>query len=144
MKRFFSLFSVGLMLVAVSALAIPAGASAEERGYHLRGIAALDFASGNVVGVGHAAHLGNYTEVGHVTFLGEGRLEGWAILTNQYGDQLSETFTGQVNVDGTISGTVTFTGGTGRFEFASGSGSLAAEFQPDGTLLVVVVGTIDY
>ena len=144
MKRFFSLFSVGLMLVAVSALANPAGASAEERGYHLRGTAALD-ASGNVVGVGHAAHLGNYTEVGHVTFLEEpGQPEGWAIFTNQNGDQLRETFTGQVNLDGTISGTVTFTGGTGRFEFASGTASLAAQFLPDGTIAVVVVGTIDY
>ena len=54
--------------------------------------------------------------------------------------------TGEFNpFSGTIIGTITFEGATtGRFKDATGSASLEAQIQPDGTISVVVDGTIDY
>jgi hypothetical protein len=62
------------------------------------------------------------------------------------GDELLVDFTGTLNFfTGTITATLTFDGtAAGRFQDATGSASLVAQFQPDGTIAVVVEGTIDY
>lgn len=146
MNRFISRL-VGIMLVAVAALALTDRASAEERDYRLHGTAFLD-ESGNVVGAGNATHLGNYTEVGYASISGDNpfalEVKGRVVLTGTHGDELWETITGHLNYfTGEITATVTFVGGTGRFENVSGSANLWAQIGPDG-ISVVVKGTIDY
>ena len=146
MNRFISRL-VGIMLVAVAALALTDRASAEERDYRLHGTAFLD-GSGDIVGAGNATHLGKYTEVGYATISGDNpfalQVEGWVILTGTRGDEIWETISGHLNFfTGEITATVTYVGGTGRFVGASGSANLWAQIGPDG-ISVVVEGTIDY
>ena len=147
MHRFYSLSSVGVLLVAVSVLAIPAHTSAGERPHSSRGTAQfLPDATGDFVGSGYATHLGNYTEVGNASISPIGEIEGWAHYTagNGNGHTLFATFTGQVDAFGAITVTVTYVGGTGQFENASGSATLLGQIQLDGTIVVAVEGTIDY
>ena len=149
MNRFSFLRPVLVLLVAVGILTLPDRASAKERAHHSRGTAVLDFSTGNFVGAGNATHLGHYTEVGHVVISGDNpaalHLEGWAIYTAANGDTLCATFTGHLNFfTGAITATLTYEGGCGRFDDASGSATLVGQFQADGTLAVTVEGTIDY
>ena len=135
-------------MAVVGALTLSTLVSAEERQHYLRGTAVLDLLTGNVVGAGHATHLGNYTEVGFASVSDTGHLEGCVILTAANGDELWEHVSGQLNpFTGEITATVAYIGGTGRFEDATGSASLVAQLQLDGpiaTIAVVVDGTIDY
>jgi len=102
------------------------------------------------IGAGHATHLGRYTEVGSVAFsptpnpavLG---VTGSMVYTAANGDALNAAINGELNgLTGAITATLTYTGGTGRFDSASGSASLAGQMLPDGTISVAVRGTIDY
>lgn len=149
MNLFTFLRPVAILLVVAGILTLPDRASAEERAYHSRSTAllspTLDF-----VAAGNATHLGNYTEMGSLSISGNDptalHVEGSATLTAANGDELDVSFTGQLNfVTGAITATLTFDGAAdGRFQDATGSGSLVAQFQPDGTITVVVEGTIDY
>jgi hypothetical protein len=61
------------------------------------------------------------------------------------GDELWATFEGHLNaLTGAITATVTYVGGTGRYEGASGSGTLTGQMLPNGTIAVKVKGRIDY
>jgi hypothetical protein len=150
MNRFHLLRPVAVLLVAAGILTLPARASAEERAYRSRSTALLNLATGDFVAAGNATHLGKYTEIGSVSISGDDptalHVEGSATLTAANGDELCVDFTGQLNfLTGTITATITFDGAaTGRFKDATGSASLVAQFQPDGTIAVVVEGTIDY
>jgi hypothetical protein len=150
MNRFSLLCPVAVLLVAVSNLTLPDRASAEERAYHSRSTAVLDFATGNFVAAGNATHLGKYTEIGSISTSGDDPtaldVEGSATLTAANGDELDVDFIGTLNFfTGAIAATITFDGAsTGRFKDATGTGSLVAQIQEDGTISVVVVGTIDY
>ena len=150
MNRFSLLCRVGVLLVAVGILALPDRASAEERAYKSRSTAVLNLATGEFVAAGNATHLGKYTEIGNISISGDDPtallVEGSATLTAANDDELCVDFTGQMNfVTGTITATITFDGATdGHFKDATGSASLVAQVQPDGTISVVVVGTIDY
>ena len=150
MNRFNLLRPVALLLIAVGILILPAPASAEQRAYKARSTALLDLATGNFVSAGNATHLGKYTEIGSVSISGDDptalHVEGSATLTSPNDDKLCVDFTGQLNfLTGTIIATLTFDGAaTGRFKNATGSANLVAQFQPDGTIKVVVEGTIDY
>jgi hypothetical protein len=142
--------SVVVLLVAAGILTLPDRASAEERAYQSRSTALLNLATGDFVAAGNATHLGKYTEIGSVSISGDDptalHAEGSATLTAANGDELDVSFTGTLNfLTGTITATLTFDGApTGRFQDATGSGTLVAQFQPDGTIAVVVEGTIDY
>jgi hypothetical protein len=77
-------------------------------------------------GSGHASHLGRFDMTSpHLTFLDTGAVEGTQIFTAANGDTLTATITGQFvpneegNLEATLAGTIT--GGTGRFQNASGS-----------------------
>ena len=120
-------------------------ASAEERAYHSRSTAQFVNATGGFVATGNGTHLGSYTESGNVSISSTGQVEGSATLTAANGDELYVVITGEVNATGEIIGTITFEGATtGRFKDATGSASLVAQIQPDGTITIVVEGTIDY
>ena len=102
------------------------------------------------VGAGIATHLGCYDEAGHVVFSPTDdptvlHLEASAIYTAANGDHLYAEFTGELNgLTGAITATVTYVGGTGRFTNASGTASLVAQILADGSLEVVVRGTIEF
>ena len=149
MNRFFSRRPFALVLAAISVLALSAPAQAEERAYVLRGTA--QFVNANdFVGAGIATHLGRYTEVGSASFSPTAdptvfQIDAWVILTAANGDQLYELVNGYLNfLTGTITATVTFVGGTGRFADATGSANLTGQLLPGGAVSVAVEGTIDY
>ena len=150
MNRFTSLRPVVAVLVALGILTISTRASAAGRPYRARSTAVLNLATGDFVAAGNATHLGKYTEIGSISISGDDptalHVEGSATLTAANGDELCVVITGEMNfLTGTITGTITFDGATsGRFEDATGSASLVAQLQPDGTISVDIVGTIDY
>ena len=149
MNRFNSLRPVIVMLVAAGNLALPSGASAVERAHFSRGTA--QFTSLTAFdGAGNASHLGRYTEEGNVQFSGTAdpyvlQIDGSVTYTSDKGDELDATVTGLLNTQtGAITATLTYDGGTGRFEFATGSATLTGQMQFDGTISVTVKGRIDY
>jgi len=150
MNRFSLLRSVVVLLVAAGTLTLPARASAEERAYQSRSTALLNPATGDFVAAGNGTHLGKYTETGNVSISGMDptalHVEGSATLIAANGDELNVDITGTLNfLTGTITATITFDGAAaGRFQDATGSASLVAQLQEDGTFAVVVDGTIDY
>ena len=136
------------VLIVSSFFAIPGEASAVERPHFSRGRAQLN--GTDFVGSGLATHLGVYSETGTVTFTPTSdpavlHLEATATYTAASGDELYATFTGQFNLlTGAITATVTYEGGTGLFEEATGTANLRAQALPDGSITVTVKGTIDY
>jgi hypothetical protein len=151
MNLFHLLRPVVVLLVAAGSVIYSGRASGEERAYHSRSTAVLNLETGDFVAAGNGTHLGAYTELGNVSISGEDPtaldVVGSATLIAANDDELCVAIVGKMNVlTGTITGTITFEGApTGRFEDATGSASLAAQLNPDdGTIAVVVVGTIDY
>ena len=150
MNRFNLQCPVVTLLVALGIVTSTACVTAEDRPLFARSTAVLNLATGEFVATGNGTHLGNYTESGNVVISGDDptalHVEGSATLTAANNDELCLDFTGQLNFfTGAITATITFDGATmGRFQDATGSASLVAQFQPDGTISVVVVGTIDY
>ena len=136
MNRFISQRPFALVLAAVATLALAAAAApAAERPHVSQGTA--QFVNANdFVGAGHATHLGQYTEVGSAAFSPTAnpavlRVDAWSIYTAANGDQLYATFTGHLNgLTGAITATVTYVGGTGRFEGATGSFTIERLFTP--------------
>jgi hypothetical protein len=146
MNRWTRLGSLGLSVLLVTAPPAVAG----ERPHKWSGtgqfISATDF-----VATGHATHLGNYDEVGSVTAMtptettGVFKIEGWAIHTAANGDQLFENFTGYLDFNtGSVTATITFVGGSGRFADATGTGTLSGQILGDGAIEFAGEGTIDY
>lgn len=139
-----------VLLVAVAGVSFASGASGAERAYRTRSTAMLDLATGDFVAAGNGTHLGKYTESGNVTITGANPealdVTGSATLTDINGDELHVSITGTMNFfTGTITGTITIEGApSGRFENATGSALLVAQVQEDGTITVVVAGSIDY
>ena len=149
MNRFFSRRPFALVLAAIGVLALSAPAQAEERPYVSRGTA--QFVNANdFVGAGRATHLGRYDEVGSAQFSPTAdptvfEIDAWSIYTAANGDQLYAVFSGHLNgLTGTITATVTYVGGTGRFTDASGTATLSGQLLPGGSIEVAIKGTIDY
>jgi len=136
-------------MAAMGVLTLSARASAGERPHKSQGTAQF-VSPTDFVGSGKATHLGRYTEVGSVQFTPTGvptvlRIDARSTYTAADGDQLDATFIGQLDLlTGVITATVTYEGGTGRFEDAGGSATLSGQMLPDGTIAVVVEGTVDY
>lgn len=138
-----------IALLAVSVMTLTTRAWAKERPHSSRGTAQF-VSPTDFVGEGNATHLGRYKEVGSAEFSPTPdpailQIDAWSIYTAADGDYLFATITGHLNaVTGVITATVTYVGGTGRFEDADGSAALKGQIQPDGTIAVAVRGTIDY
>ena len=149
MNRFFSQRLFAFVLSAIGILAIAAPAPAASLPYASRGTA--QFVNANdFVGTGMATHLGRYDEVGSVQFSPTAdptvlQIDAWAIYTAANGDRLYALFTGHLNgLTGAITATVTYVGGTGRFDDASGTATLSAQLLGGGSIEVAIKGTIDY
>jgi hypothetical protein len=149
MNGFYSRSAVVVMLVATGVLTVTTRASAEER-RHKSGGTAQFVSPTDFVGSGQATHLGRYTEVGSARFSPTAaptvlRIDARSVYTAANGDQLYATITGRLDLQsGAITATVTYVGGTGRFDDAGGSATLSGQMLPDGTIAVAVEGTIDY
>ena len=101
----------------------------------------------HLVGSGHASHLGRFTVVGDLTLnLATASGTGTAVYTAANGDMLTATATGQAVVGGgfaTVTETVTVTGGTGRFEGATGTLTVVRRIeQATGVSTGTIDGTI--
>lgn len=147
--RFLSSSLVAVIFVAIATLALPGHASAQTVPHLARGGA--QFVNQNdFVGAGYATHLGQYGEVGRVSFAPTRNpvvlaVTGWATYTAADGDELRALLSGELDTStGTITATVTYVGGTGRFADASGSSSLAGQMLEGGAVRIVVAGDIDY
>jgi hypothetical protein len=84
------------------------------------------------VGEGNASHLGQVTSSEHGVIHPDGSVQGLVVLTAANGDQLFWSDVGTFTSATTIAGTITFTGGTGRFSNASGTADFEAVLSPDG------------
>jgi hypothetical protein len=86
-------------------------------------------------GTGQATHLGRYTMTSpHLSYVLTGFAEGTQEFTAANGDQLTASFAGffSPTQDGFLSAdlTATITGGTGRFEGATGGYTFSIVFDP--------------
>ena len=136
MTTHYSAARLTLALLAVLALAGPAAAERQEKQVPFRGrlegvatVAPLTppFVSINVEGSGQATQLGHFeVSIPHVTNRSNGTVVGTYEFTAANGDTLTADFTGRAtptDVPGVVSVavTATITGGTGRFDGATGS-----------------------
>ena len=144
-NRLFTLFAL-----AITALSFASHAPAQSRPHLANGVAQFAPNLSDFTGSGQATHLGNYTEIGHVTFTATGTpgiqtASGWAHYTAANGDRLCAVITGTVDFGtGAITATATYIGGTGRFANASGSSLLIGQLIGGGALTIRAVGNISF
>lgn len=96
-------------------------------------------------GTGEATHLGRYTRTETVVLnLGNGTLAGTVTFTAANDDLLYADASGYFISPTTAVGTYTFTGGTGRFQNASGVVYFEAVTSDLVNVAVTFAGTIQY
>ena len=98
-------------------------------------------------GEGTSTHLGKVTSSAVVTLTWTPTgiwSAGTATTVAANGDRLCSTQSGWTTGPGAFVGTFTITGGTGRFEGATGSGIVTASVDEDDVQTATYVGTIDY
>jgi len=138
----------GLALAALSLLAAATPTHAGERPIRASGAGTIN--SGTMYARLEATHLGKANFVGGVDpdlFDNSQILEIPVSLTAANGDRLFLDAVVFFDVDTEIAvGTVTFSGGTGRFETATGSADVMFDFgdYPHQHFLVLIDGSIDY
>jgi hypothetical protein len=147
--RYLFLYTGSVLLVAISIAAMSFAARAQD-GAELGGAMAVTATAspntGNVVFCGGSplslaveAHGNGFTSFGPFNFFlqktldSPGLMHGCVTLTAPNGDTLEATYDGTVgsqNANGfsAATGTLTFTGGTGRFKHATGQANFSAEF----------------
>jgi hypothetical protein len=135
-------------IALVQAAAAPAG---QEVPFHLSGDGQLDFATGNFSASGEATQLGHWTNSGHLDLVpvvvnGTPLIHatGYADFVAANGDGLSMSIDGFADpATGHATATFTVTGGTGRFQNATGTEHMeldqnfatgAFTFTLDGTI----------
>jgi hypothetical protein len=126
-------------------------AAAIERPFSLTGAGTL--INGSINASGRATHLGLFTETGELTFIPDPNnpnlilASGPVAFTAANGDTLEGRLEdGVLDVTtGIATGVFRFTGGTGRFEGASGTGDFVViQNLVTGAFEVTAVGTIDF
>lgn len=96
------------------------------------------------VGGGEATYLGRFTREATVLIRADGTLDGTVTFTAANGDQLFADIDGAPTPPPTLAGTYTFTGGTGRFEGASGSASFEGFTTDFIHVALTFEGTIEF
>jgi hypothetical protein len=139
---------VVMVLITILALALPAlaGQQVPFKGYlDDMGTAAHQEPDGLHIGntaTGQATQLGRFTRVGSGVIHPDGTVDFTLVWTAANGDQL----VGGVEIASltatTITGTYTFTGGTGRFENASGAADFVGVTSDGIHYAVLFSGTI--
>jgi hypothetical protein len=93
---------------------------------------------------GEATHLGRFTREEHLLLNPDGSFTGTIVFTAANGDELWLDFEGAFTSPTDAAGTYTFTGGTGRFQNATGTATFTA-YTPDGVNVTAEFeGTIRY
>ena len=92
---------------------------------------------------GNATHLGNYSRVETIVLAPSGTFTGTVTFTAANGDQLSADIAGGFTSAATASGSYTFTGGTGRFENATGTAYFSVALTDPVHFTVEFNGSID-
>jgi hypothetical protein len=95
-------------------------------------------------GAGEATHLGRFTRHAVAVVHGDGTFMGTVTFIAANGDRLYADIDGAFTSATTIEGTYTFTGGTGRFEDASGDADFEAVTSDGIHIAVTFEGTIQY
>lgn len=95
-----------------------------------------------VTATGEATHLGRFTRTEMVILPGDGTIDATIVFTDIHGDQLCVTASGYFTSGSTIAGTYAITGGTGRFEGASGEASFAGVTSDGAHFAITFEGTI--
>jgi hypothetical protein len=95
------------------------------------------------VGGGEATHLGKFTREEVILLNPDGTATGTIIFTAADGSQLFCEFIGAFTSPTTVSGTYTFTGGTGRLDGASGSAFFNISLGEAGSFSFGFAGTIE-
>lgn len=145
----FSSNPFAFVLAAVSVLTLAAPAQAAARAHVSRGTAHFTGAT-SFAGEGFATHLGPYSEVGTILITPTAdpavfQVNATATYTGINGEELHAVFSGQLNgATGAITAAVTYVGGTGRFANATGMAILSGQLLADGTIEVIVKGTVEY
>jgi hypothetical protein len=96
------------------------------------------------VGDGEATHLGKFTREENILLNpGNGTITGTIVFTAADGSELACELSGAFTSPTTAAGTYTFTGGTGRFEGASGSAYFVVVQSDPANFTFEFAGTID-
>ncbi|HEX9940911.1 MAG TPA: hypothetical protein VGG03_02745 [Thermoanaerobaculia bacterium] len=148
MKRSLNLL---VLLLALFPLLASRPAEAVERPFHLSGAGTV--IEGTIQATGRATHLGLFTETGTLAFAPDPNdpnrvlASGSATFTAANGDELNGVIT-DASLDlttGIGTGVFSFTGGTGRFEDASGSATFTVmQNLITGAFEITADGRIDY
>ena len=146
----FRLSCVGSVILLALAAAWPPGHLRADEDRPLRGTA-----TGAITGVvppneliieatGAATHLGQFTREERLFLNPDGSFSGTIVFTAANGDELRADFSGAFTSATTAEGTYTFTGGTGRFQDATGGATFEAR-TPDGVHVEITFeGTVRY
>ena len=141
MRRYACYVCVSVIALVTLGVALPLGA-VQDGSFHAEMAMQVTVLSGNpwahhevlVQGAGHSSHVGSFTIELHGVANGNAHSQGTGAITTNSGDLLyveSETYWDADR--GVRFGVFTFTGGTGRFEGASGGGTIDAGIW-DGTI----------
>jgi hypothetical protein len=122
----------------VLALAVAGATAAGTRPFRCVGDVILNTPNGS--GSGHAVHVGQVTGTGVVTAVGQARVT----LTASNGDRIELVAHYEADGSGGWRGTFEVTGGSGRFDGATGSGTIVASRNADGTIAADAKGTVSY
>jgi len=146
MFRFVPRFAVVLLLVMAGTLA---PATAGERPFNASGAGVIDIASNSLFAIGfEATHLGKANFYGNFypSLDNSQPIFVPAFFYAANGDALFAIGTADFDVDtGIAIGTLTFTGGTGRFQDANGSADMMIDFDEDfSSFFFLIDGSIDY
>ena len=96
---------------------------------------------------GTGTHIGKFTSVGVSTLVYTSAgiwFEGTATTVAADGDEIHSETWGFTWDPGDVEGYFEITGGTGRFDGATGSGTISATMGDDGVQTAVMEGRIDY
>ena len=139
MKRFARLSVPTLLALSLILAAVHSAAAGPSRPFKAKGEALLagnPFAGTDFIAFGTATHLGKFEAEG-TTLFGSPDMAGVTVATGTItfiaanGDELDATFAGTLNLlTGEGTATFIFTGGTGRFDDASGE--FEADIQQEG------------
>jgi hypothetical protein len=154
MNQYFSVRRVVLTLVALGVLGLALPVSADEplpfQGSADEVVTDVAPLGPNVVQLsvattGWATHLGRFTSTATVVVdMANGTLTETRVFLAANGDRLYAVGEGTFTSATTVEGTLTFVGGTGRFEDASGQAGIVA-VTPDGIhFSATAKGTIEY